>query len=952
MNKLFILILTLLVAYPAFPQQRREQMDQALRTPADLKGIVRDGSDKIPLPGAHISLVHQRDSSIAYNTATNTDGSFSLQVLRGRYLMKVSFIGYLTDERAIRVLEDPTDLGEILISQLDARIDEVKIEGQASTAILKGDTIQFHAAAYKTNPDASAEDLIRKMPGITVDPSGVKAQGEDVRKVLVDGREFFGDDPSIALRNLPAEMIERIQVYDRMSDQAQLTGFDDGQAVKTINIVTRLDRRSGQFGKIYSGYGDTERYQMGLNTNIFKDQTRISIIGMSNNINQQNFSSEDLSGFMTSGRRPGMGRGTGSGEGMRRVAGGATPLIGGGVDRGEFIIGQRSGLNTTHSLGINYTDQWKEKINANASYFLNISRNDTETVLEREYFLDEADNQFYSELDESGSRNQNHRFNARIEYKINENNTLFITPRFSIQETESDSYSDITNLLATNEIIGLSETGNRRIWDGYTFSNGLNYRLRLNEQGRSLTANLNTNINNNKYLYFLDALSSYYEGPVFINDLIDQRSDSKTLTMGINSSLVYTEPLGEKGLVQLNYNLSYSDNMSDKITNSWDIIAQAYNSFENDLSNELTNGYLTNRAGLGYRLRGEKYNLQAELSYQHANLSADQKIPYEILIERSFQSLMPSAMFTYNFSRTQNLRIHYRTFTNAPSVNQLQDVIDNSNPLILNTGNPDLKQSYSHFFMTRYSNINPEKSRTFFAFIFGNFTNDFIGSYSLIAQRDTILPNGLLLPRGAQFSQPRNLDGFANVRSMLTYGFPIRPLKSNLNLTGSISYSRTPGMINDQINISNTWNASGGLSVSSNISENIDFNLSYNANYSISENSLRPQLNSNYFYHLTGIRFNWIFLNGWVLRNDINNLLYTGLGEEFNENYWLWNLNLGKKFLANNQAEITFGVYDLLDQNKSVARSFTNLYVEDSRTNILNRFFMLTLTYNIRHFTI
>ena len=343
MKRFYLFVVLIASAINVFSQTQRGQGGQMNPEPITINGIVRDQADKSPLPGAHISLRNMRDTTRVYNAITDSKGNFSITATRGGYIMKVSFIGYQPVEKNIRATENPFDTGISLLSQADEFLAEVQIAGQASTAILKGDTIQFNATAFKANPDASAEDLIRKMPGITVDGTGVKTQGEDVKKVLVDGREFFGDDPSIALRNLPADMIERIQVYDRMSDQSQLTGFDDGQAVKTINIITRLDRRTGQFGKVYSGYGDAERYQAGISTNIFKNDTRISIIGMSNNINQQNFTSEDLSGFMSSGGRPGMGGGMGSGAGMRSIAGGASPLPSGGVDRGDFIIGQRSG---------------------------------------------------------------------------------------------------------------------------------------------------------------------------------------------------------------------------------------------------------------------------------------------------------------------------------------------------------------------------------------------------------------------------------------------------------------------------------------------------------------------------------------------------------------------------------------------------------------------------------
>jgi hypothetical protein len=670
---------------------------------------------------------------------------------------------------------------------------------------------------------------------------------------------------------------------------------------------------------------------------------------MSNNINQQNFSSEDISGFMASSFRGGGGRGMGSGRGMHMVAGGATPSPGMGMfNRGDFLVGQQPGQNTTHALGINYTDVWKEKVNVNGSFFFNQSNNNLVSLSDRQFFIDDAASQFYTESSLSESRNTNYRFNSRMEYQINENHTLIFTPRFRYQDTESNSFSSAITLM--EDTLGTSYSDYLRNWDGYTLSGGLTYRLRLNEEGRSISTNINTNFNNNEYLYFLDAVSQYYDGPVFEEDLIDQRSESNTDSRALSSNITYTEPLFGRGLLQLSYNISHSNNQSDRMTNSWDIIAQSYSLFEQDLSNELTNGYLTQRAGLGYRLRGEKYNLLTEVSYQHAGLTADQSVPYAVNLEKEFHNFLPSVTFTYNFTRTQNLRIMYRTFTNAPSVNQLQDVVDNSNPLILSSGNPDLKQSYSHFFMTRYGNTNTAKSTSFFAFFFGSVSEDFIGNSTFIASMDTVLPNGYELQRGAQFNQPVNLSGYGNVRSMITYGFPVRPLKTNFNLTSGMGYIRTPGLINGQTNISNTWNVNGGIVLSSNISENLDFTLSYNAHYNLVENTMRPQLDNNYFYHITGLRFNWIFLSNWVMRNDVSNLLYQGLGESYDENFWLWNLNVGRKFLANNRGELTFGVYDLLNQNRSVNRNVTSSYVEDVRSNVLNRFFMLTFTYNIRNF--
>ncbi len=931
-------------------QQRQQQgTGDRIQQEVVVRGVVLDQADMHALPGAHISFTHMRDTTRVFRTATDGEGVFNISIPRGRYTVWATYLGYLPGETELRAIEEVNDMGQILLSMTGAMLHEVTVTGQVVAARQRGDTLQFSAQAFKTNPDASAEDLLRKMPGIVIDPDGVRAQGEEVRRVLVDGQEFFGDDPNIALRNLPAEMIDQIEVFDQLSDQAQLTGFDDGERIKTINIVTRLDRRSGQFGRVYSGYGDADRYQAGLVTNLFMDQRRISIIGMSNNINQQNFSSEDLSGFMSARSGPGGGMMSGMRGGGRPPSGG---MMTGGFNRGDFLIGQQSGNNTTHSLGINYTDIWRNKVNVNGSYFFNLSHNETEQFSDRQYFIDGNTSQFYSETSLSERSNHNHRFNARIDYRINDNHTLMIIPRFSFQDTDSDSHTEASTFLINQQLLNQSFTAYDRRWDGYTFSNTLIYRARLNEAGRSLSTRLNVNVNNNEYLYFLDALSSYYDGPVFTDDLIDQKSDETRSAYGLSSNLTYTEPLGEKSMLQLSYNISYSDNASERLTNSWDISREAYTLFENDLSSELTNGYLTNRFGLGYRIRGEKYNILAELSYQQADLRSNQAMPYEVEVDHSFQNIIPMLHFTYNFSSARTLRLMYRSFTNPPSVNQLQDVVDNSNPLLLTGGNPDLGQSNSHFFTMRYNLTDMVRSRTLFAFVFGNITNDYIGNASIIAQQDTLLHNGYALPRGAQFIRPENMSGFANLRSMVTYGFPLSFIKSNINLTAGLAYSRTPGMINGQKNIANAYITNGGLVISSNISEKLDFTLLYRLNYNIIENSLRPQLDDNYFYHVSEIRLNWIFLNGWVLRNDVSNLYYTGLGEGFNENFWLWNVNIGKKLLTNQRAEITLGIYDLLDQNQSVRRNVTDTYIEDMRYNVLNRFFMLTFTYNIRHFNV
>lgn len=956
------LLLTIILFLPSaiYSQQggRQSGLQGTETGEVTIAGSIRDSINNYSLAGAHVTLTHFRDSTRRYQAATDISGRFSFTVPRGRYSLKATFVGYQTilleGDNSVRAGAALTDLGTLFMTE-GALIDEVEVATYRPSAVLRGDTLDYDAGAFKVNPDATAEELIRRLPGITIEEGRVSAQGEEVRRVLVDGREFFGDDPSIALRNLPAEIIERIEVYDRMSDQAELTGFDDGERSKTINIVTRLDRRSGQFGRLFSGYGGDERYQLGLATNIFTETSRISIIGMSNNINEQNFSREDIISLSAGAIRGGRDGGAGGGTG-RMAQGGTGEGITGHVS--DFRVSDRHGDNTTHALGVNYSDAWlNDNLKMTGSYFFNLSDNLTDQFTDRQYYLNETDNQYYLEESESASRNSNHRMNMRLTYDINDRNSVIIVPRITHQNNSSGSLVYARSLLEGNNLLSLSETGFDSDLSGYNYGSSLVYRYRFETTGRTLSTSLRANFNNNSSLYYLDALSDYFAGeddPGYgenaLSDYLNQRSDSETVNRTLSTNIMYTEPLGEKGLLQVGYNISHAMNETDRITSSWDPVTESYSTFEAGLSNRLGSNYLTQRGSAGYRLRGDKYNLTLELAYQHASLTADQIFPYSFDLRRDFQNIMPSAMLTYNVERGKSLRFNYRTSTNPPSVNQLQEVVNNSNPVLLSSGNPDLDHSYSHFFMSRYNAVNTEKSTNFLAFLFGNISDSYIGNSTIIARSDTTLANGYLLKKGSQFSQPVNLDGYANIRTNITYGVPLRFIKSNLSLTGGTGYVRRPGLINDRTNISNTYSLSGGFILSSNIGPNVDFSVSFNTGYNIVENSLQPHLDNNYLTQSGGTRFSILFLQNWVFRSDVSLRMYRGLGDDFNQDYILWKMNMGRKLFRNNLGEITLSVFDLMNQNDNVMRNISDAYTEDLRTNQLSRFFMLTFTYNLRNF--
>jgi hypothetical protein len=905
-----------------------------------ISGSLISQQDSSPLVGATVRLSSIQDTMKFYYTSSGMNGEFLFEKLtRGRYTLEVSYIGFEKYVQEVSAGGNAEYIGTLGIKPTTTNLQEVEIKEIAVRAEQKGDTTQYNAGAFKVNNDASTEDLVKKMPGITIENGTVKAQGEDVKRVLVDGKQFFGDDPSVTLKNLPAEVVDKIQVFDKLSDQAAWTGFDDGSGQKTINIVTKNSKNSGQFGKFSAGYGTDDHYLMGANVNFFKGQRRITLLGMSNNVNQQNFSAEDVVGSSGStGRQPGM-------QGGRPGGGGSMPTQ----------MGPQNGIFTTNAIGFNYTNSWGSKLTLNASYFWNNGENTTNKQINRQYILEGEVNQYYNEISSTESNNNNHRLNLRIEYNPDTNNSIILTPRLSLQVNKSNSYlAAITGLdqeFTPSNLLNESLNNNESDANGYNFNNEFLYRHKFKKKGRTASINLGTGVNKRNRNNYLTSLSDFYEqafGPT--SDTINQYGNSLADGLNLSSNLVYTEPLGKKSQLQFNYGINRSQNNNDKETYNYVIEQQEYSAFDTLLSNIYDNWYITHRLGSGYIYQTEKVNLNAGVTYQYANLKGNTLFPYLDSTDKTFNTVLPNIMFNYKFTKLTNLRISYRASTNAPSTTQLQKVVDNSNPLLLSTGNPSLKQEIRHFAMSRFSHSNKDKTANFFGMLFFQKTSNYIGNSSFIAYSDTVV-NGKEINTGTHLTMPENLDGAWNARILATIGFPVKPIRSNLNFNTGVSYNRLPSLINTKANFSNTYGINLGAVLSSNISDKIDFTLTYNLNYNLVDNTIQPELNNNYLFQIGSIQFNWEFWKGFFLQNSLTYQNYTGISSNITNQYTLWSVNVGKKIFRKKNGEIKVSCYDLLDENKSLNRTVTDSYIEDSNTEVLHQYIMLSFTYTLRNFT-
>ncbi|GHT66664.1 collagen-binding protein [Bacteroidia bacterium] len=912
-----------------------------LSNAATLKGTVVDPASREALVGAVVQLLQSTDTLKANAVATNVNGEFEFANLQAQnYILKISYLGYQPMRQTVAVPAAGLDMGRIRMRREAVDLEEVQVHGTAVRAAQRGDTTEFNADAYKVTQDATTEDLLKKLPGVTVENGTVKTQGEEVKKILVDGKPFFGDDPTIAIRNLPAELIDKIEVFERLSDQAQLTGFDDGEGVRAMNIVTKPNRRLGQFGRGYAGVGyddtqDATRYSAGGNLNFFNSQRRISVIGMTNNVNQQNFASEDVAA---------MSSGTGGG---RR---------GGGMQFG----GTGSGVATTHALGINYSDMWGAKTEVTGSYFFNYSDKNTDKTLTRNYLRRSDTTQQYDETSNANNININHRFNLRLDHKFTENTSLLFEPAVNFSTGDADS-KNISKMLFNEQLLNSADNKSNSDRHNLNLSGNLLFRHKFDKKGRTASLRVNGNRGDANTNSNLDNRS--YFATNGIDETRIQSSKNPTNNWGVRSNASYTEPLGEQSMLQGDYDVNYSFGESNKRTYNMDANSSIYNNLDSLYSNIYSNDYLTQRVGVRYRYRTEKTNASAGIGYQVADLDGTQTLPHNASTKHTFSSWLPNARVEHKFTKQQTLRLFYRASTNAPSISQLQDVVNNSNTLLLSSGNPDLRETNSHTLSLRYNQTTIDNGATFFAMLFGSMTDDYITNSTVTAREDIILRRSgtdtVWLRRGSQFSQPVNIDGYFNTRAAVNFGIPVGLLKSNLNISSLASYSRQPGYVNGEwvngqivngdLNIANSYLLNLGLALGSNISEFVDFNVGYNATYNATTNTLRTGQNNTYFLHNANARLNWIFWKGFTFTTNVQYDQYRGLSSAYNEEFLRWDAGFGKKFL-NNQAEIKLMVYDIFNTSKSYNRSVTESYIEDAFTTILSRYFMLTFTYTLRNF--
>lgn len=928
MKKFLSTILFLCIAATSYAQSGRITM------------TVVDAESKAGVVGAVVEIyeVSKPDDKKYFTTGEN--GTITIPARSyGEYEMVITYLGY-EDKKVPVVIDSATEaLGTIELAESSTRIETVTKTVQAIRASQSGDTIAYNTEAYKVAADADVEGLLKKMPGIQVSDGSVTAQGEAIQKIFVDGKEFFGDDVATAISSLPAQSIKSVEVFNKLSDQAEFSGRDDGDSYKALNLVTYENMRQGVFGKVYAGYGyqpetdrvtDHNKYMLGGNVNIFNGNSRTTVTGLLNNINQQNFSFQDILG----------------------VAGGGMGGRGGGMG-GGFMRGRQGGIANVASLGLNYSNNWKDnKIKLQASYFYNRTRskNLNDQITWYEAPLEHMGTKEQSAY--SDNKNYNHRFNARFDWRIADNQSLMARTNFSFQGytpfSETNGYQDGTDFY--NIIMSGSDGKN----NGYNFSQSLQYNLKLNENGRMLSFNGDVSLRDNDN----DSRSFSTERTIDNGDgtydpylrYLSNFSGSKNL--GVEAGVEYSEPLSKYSQLQFEYEFELTNQDSNRDTYNYGNDSSYTNGvLDPQLSNVYTSDYMTHEIGPSFNWSKNRNTLVLNLNYQYSELDGYIHSSREQKVKRSYNDFTYFLMGNFYFNQQNSIRIFASADTNNPGIQQLNSILDISDMQYVSRGNEHLDPAYSHMVGLNYNFTNIEKGRTLMLMGMFNMSDNYIGSSLYTGDN---IPQDVIDEAGArptQFSTYENVGGQKMIMGMVHYGFPVNPIKSNINLSFGVNYSETPSLVNGVRNIAGNMGYNGGVVLGSNISENVDFTLSWNGNYNLADNSLAGRNSKNeYFNHSASGNLKAVFWKGLTFTASASYVQNIGYTNDYNESYTLVNAYLGKKLFKSQLGEILVGVNDILGQNTAFSRSTGSGFTQNTWNSVIGRYFTVQFTYNIRAF--
>ncbi|MEE9406925.1 MAG: outer membrane beta-barrel protein [Polaribacter sp.] len=867
-----------------------------------ITGIVQSTKDKELIESATVHAERVKDSSIVSYTITNSKGGFNLigETSDDKIKLVVSYIGFNPYIKIIDVKNQ--NLGTLFIKASNV-LDAVVIRSSAPITIKK-DTLEFNVKSFKTKADANVEDLLKKLPGVEVDDEGnITVNGKSVNKILVNGKPFFGNDPTITTRNLTKDIVEKIQITDTKTNAQAFSGEDSDGENKTINLTIKKENNKGYFGKVAAGAGTNDRYEYAGMVTRFKGTERIGLLAGGNNINSPGFSFGN----------------------QRLQFGGNNRSFGGG-----------QGIVTSNNYGINYINTFGKIFEVSGDYFYKNSESDNKSSTNRETFLSDGTSFFRNS--ENTSLNDSDSHDASIDFEIEIDSTfrIDIESDFNKNLNTNTFKSQSQTLNNTKTLINDSNIGSIADSDRNTFDNEINLTKKFGSKGAFLRVELTANLRETNTDDFVKSETNIYgSNPDQI--IRDQFSDGNSDVKILGSEITYRFPITAKKLfLDVAYDYRNTNTKSKRSTFDFDQITNDYTSFSNLLSTDFEYSNAVKRPSVELEFRNKKWSASTEIAYSSRTLENKDFLRPQTNLVREFNNLEYGFNVRFRKSRTSGYRFRYNFRNSTPSLSQLQPFRDESNPLNIITGNPSLLPSTTHNIRFGASNFNWQKRTGFWSFANISFTNDrvvantIINPNSLIRETTYANVDGFVSIRaGGSYSSTKKWEDFGSLRTEFrAFG----TYSKNINFNNGVQYSSKITAISPRIGFDFTWN------------KVLQIRPSYTVSFSKNTYDIQNFSNRNFTSHDITIVTSTNFLKKIEWLNDVKYNYNPNIADGFQKSAWFWNTTLRYSILKNSGA-ISLKIYDVLDQNTNARRVATDDYIQDSSSTILNQYAMLSFTW-------
>lgn len=888
-----------------------------------ISGKILGKESKEPLEAATIYVEKAADSSLVSYTISEKDGVFVLSGNSSATSMNlfISFTGFQTYRQSLSLEGNPTyPLGTIQMETQDNTLAEVQIIGNRPPIVVKRDTLEFNAASFNTRQDANLEDVMRKLPGVEVDTQGnITVNGKPVSRILVNGKEFFGNDPLIATKNLPKEIIDKIQVTDTKTRSQEFTGKAGDPDDKTINITIQEDKNKGYFARATLGGGTDDRYEMSGIGNYFRDDMRLSVLASSNNINSSGFSFDEVFDMMgRNARSISMSRG-GNSFGINGMSFGG----GGGITKAE-------------TAGINYVNQWGKELEFTADYFF--GRNDTQsrTTVSRENIL--PDSRFFSNsISQSNLVNDSHRASARLEYEPDTLTRISIAPRFNSNSGFSNRSNTASSQNEDLQLVNSTETRDDEVLESQSFSNRVDFIRKYGSRGAYTQVDFENSHRNQENENFFFSESRFFRDGEQIevqDQFIDEQEQQEEYSIGATQRFV----LAEKLFLDASYDFSATNSTNTRQVLDFNEQSGGYSDFNALLSNDFEVKSRKNIPNIGLNYEGEKWRLGSEIGLLNTSLENTDFLQ-GASFSNSYNNLFLSANLRYEIKRSQSVYLTYNSDAGIPSITQLQPVVNRTNPLNILRGNPDLRPSYTQSLRGGYRNFDFAKRSGFFSYGSVSFTDDNVVPVTITGED---------LVRTTTYT---NVDGAINSNLGMSYSKTDkkeqREFRYRLGLNGD--YSRNIGFTNGAKYKAERYTLRPRINLTYAIEDYFSLDPGYQLTFTQTQYDINSSRNEDFLNHQISLEATTYWPENVVFGNDISYNYYGNVSPGFDNTALLWNVSLGYKFLKDN-ATLKIKVYDMLNENVSTQRIVGDDFIQDTNNLILRRYGMLSFTYKISKF--